>query len=239
MIETVSYRNIVATVRKEQNRFIGRVTVLDSVDPVSSKLMVEINSKTKRHSLVAVLFCNPSTPFAKDEIIPSLNYFHKRSKQYINIFCCGFGAFGRTSDYPDMQQVGFVDGNEWFYSDEAFVTVVEEFEERTKWQYSGENELLLLDIVKNNDIEDLTIQNAIVCNLEQMHRDKAFTSVRSLIEKLIVYAKSDEAANAWKFSDKQGLNVAKGVLKDAILNLLPNDLKNLYQRSENYAVKQI
>jgi hypothetical protein len=239
MIETVSYSNIVETVREEQNRFIGRVVILDSVDPVSSELMAEINSKTKRHSLVAVLFCNPRTPFAKDEIIPSLNYFHKRSKQYINIFCCGFGAFGTTSDYPDMQQVGRVDGDEWFYSDEAFVTVVEEFEERTQWQYSGENELLLLDIVKNKDIEDLTIQHAIVCNLEQMHRDKAFTSVRSLVEKLIVYAKSDEAANAWKFSDKQGLNVARSVLKDAVLNLLPNDLKNLYQRSENYAVKQI
>lgn len=239
MIETISYSDIVNTVREEQNRILGRVMLFDSVDPVTSKLMAEMNSKVKRHSLVVVLFCNPSTPFARDELVPSLNYFHKRSKEYINIFCCGFGAFGSKSDYPDIQKVGKIDSDDWFYSDEAFVNVVEEFEERTKWKYSGENELLLLDVVKNRESNDLTIENAIVCNLEQMHKDKAFTSVRSLMEKLIDYAKSDEAANAWKFSDKQGLKVAKNVLKDAVLGLLPSDLKSLYQKTESYAVKKI
>jgi hypothetical protein len=239
MIETIKYSDIVNTVRNEQHRFTGRISMFDSVDPVTSDLMAEINSKVLRHSLVIILFCNPSTPFARDELLPSLNYFHKRSKQYINIFCCGFGAFGSESDYPDMEKVGKVDGNDWFYSDEAFVNVVEEFEARTKWKYSGENELLLLDVVKNNDSDDLTIGNTLVCNLEIMHKDKAFTSVRSLMEKLINYVKSDEAANAWKFSDKQGLDVTKSVLKDAVLGLLPKDLTSLYKKAENYAIKQI
>lgn len=239
MIETISYSSILETVRAEQNRFTGKVVMMDSVDPVTASLMAEINSKVVRHSLIAVFFCNPNTPFARDEIIPFLNYFHKRSKQYINIFCCGFGAVSSSSDYPDMQKVGSVDGMEWYYSDEAFVNVVDAFEERTKWKYSGENELLLLDIIKSNKPEDLTIKHAIVCNLEQMHKDKAFTSVRSLVEKLIYYAKSDEAANAWKFSDKQGLQVTMNVLKDMVLNLLPSDIRNLYQQSESYAVKQI
>ncbi|MFA0095649.1 hypothetical protein AB4406_11105 [Vibrio splendidus] len=239
MIETVTYKDIVQTVRDEQNKYLGRVIILDSVDPVTRQLMAEMNAKTKRHSLVAVLFCNPNTPFAKNEVLPSLNYFHKRSKQYINIFCCGFGAFGSTSDYSDIQQVGKVDGDDWFYSDEAFVNVVEEFEERTKWQYSGENELLILDVIKNKNSDDLTINNSIVCNLEQMHQDKAFTSVRSLIEKLIGYAKSDEAANAWEFSDKQGINAAKDSLKDGFLGLLPKPVSAMYRKSEVFAVRKI
>lgn len=239
MIKTISYDDIVKTVHGEQQRFSGRVVAMDSVDPVTAKLMAEINSKLKRHSLVAILFCNPRTKFAQDEIVPSLNYFHKRSKQYINIFCCGFGAYGSTVDYPDMEQVGKVDGEDWFFSDESFVNVVEELEQRTKWEYSGENELLILDVVKTNKSDDLNIHNAVVCNLEQMHRDKAFSSVRSLMEKLISYVKSEDAANAWAFSDKQGMDVAKNVLKDTILGFLPSSLKCLYQKAESYVVKQI
>ena len=239
MQKIITYKDIIDTVKEEQNRFSGRVVCFDSVDPATSKLMAEINSKIKRHSLVAVLFCNPSTPFAKNEILPSLNYFHQRSKQYINIFCCGFGASGSAEKYSDMENVIDIDGENWFYSDEAFVNVVEEFEDKTAWKFSGENELLILDVLKNNEVSDLSINNAIVCNLEQMHKDKAFTSVRSLMEKLIGYVKSDDAANAWEFSDKQGVQVAKSSLKNAIVGLLPKEVQNFYKKAESYAVKQI
>lgn len=239
MIDAISYSDIVAAVKAEQNRFSGRVVCFDSVDPVTEKAISEINSKIKRHSLVAVLFCNPNTAFCQNEILGSLNYLHHRSKQYINIFCCGYGAYWPAEEYPDLKVVTNIDGVDWSYSDKALVAAVEEFEARTKWKFSGENELLILDVSPSINETELNINNSIVCNLEKMSTDKAFTSFRAFLESLIRYAASDKAANAWEFSDMQGLETGKGLLKDAVLGLLPTSLQETYRKAENFAVRQI
>ncbi|HHF0540785.1 TPA: hypothetical protein ACPHTZ_004858, partial [Vibrio alginolyticus] len=239
MIETVKYSDIVETTKADEKRVSGRVYCFDGVDSVTENLMVEMNAKLKRHTLVAVLFCNPNTQFCKDEILNSLNYFHKRSKNHIHIFCCGFGAYEKSTEFNDIQQVVSIDGTPWFYSDTALVNVVESFEAKTSWVYSGENELLILDVTPSEDEADITVSNAIVCNLEQMKTDKAFTSVRSLIENLIRYAASSECADAWEFSDRQGINAAKDSLKDGFLGLLPKSVSALYKKSEGFAVRKI
>jgi hypothetical protein len=239
MIEVVKFSDIVKIIKADERRLTGRRYCFDSVDSVTSNLMVEMNAKLKRHSLVAVIFCNPNSKFCKDEMLESLNYFHKRSKDYIHIFCCGYGAFKESTDYNDIQQVANIDGTPWFYSDTSFVDVVDSFEEKTKWTYSGENELLILDVTPSAEPDDITINNSIVCNLEEMKKDSAFTSVRSLMEKLIKYAASDECANAWEFSDKQGLSAAKDCLKDGVLGFLPKSVSALYKKSEGYAVRKI
>ena len=239
MIETVTFLDIVNTIKADERKLTGRISCFDSVDSVTENLMAEANAKLKRHTLVAVLFCNPNSQFCKDEILNSLNYFHKRSKHYIHIFCCGYGAFATFTQYNDIQQVVNIDGTPWFYSDTSMVDVVENFENKTEWRYSGENELLILDVIPSDKSDDITINNAIVCNLELMKKDNAFSSVRSLMEKLIRYAASDECADAWEFSDKQGLAVAKDSLKDGILKLLPESVRSLYKKSEGYAVRKI
>jgi hypothetical protein len=239
MIETVKYSDIVETIKQDEKRMTGRTFCFDSVDSVTQNLMAEMNAKLKRHTLVAVLFCNPGTQFCKDEILNSLNYFHKRSKNYIHIFCCGFGAYKKSTGFDDIQQVVDIDGEPWFYSDAALVDVVESFEAKTNWKYSGENELLILDIIPCDEPSEVTINNAIVCSLEQMKTDKAFTSVRSLIENLIRFAASDECADAWEFSDRQGISAAKSSLKDGVLSLLPKSVGALYRKSEGFAVRKI
>lgn len=239
MIETVTFSDIVNKIKADERRLSGRRYCLDSIDSVTKDLMLKLNEKLQRHTLVAVLFCNPNSKFCADEILNSLNYFHKRSKDYIHIFCCGYGAFKQSDEYNDIQQVVDIDGTPWFYSDTSLVDVVERFERKTNWVYSGENELLILDVIPSEESDDITINNSIVCNLEQMKKDNAFTSVRSLMEKLIKYASSTECADAWEFSDKQGLLVAKNCLKDGVLSFLPAAVRDLYKKSENYAVRKI
>lgn len=239
MIETIKYLDIVRTIKADEKRMTGRTYRCDSIDSATEDLMAEINAKLKRHTLVAVLFCNPNTQFCKNEILSSLNYFHKRSKHYIHIFCCGFGAYEKTTEFNDVQQVIEIDGEPWFYSDSALVDVVESFEAKTNWAYSGENELLILDVIPSDNDEDITVSNAIVCNLEQMKADQAFTSVRSLIENLIRYAASCECADAWEFSDRQGINAAKDSLKHGFLGLLPKPVSTFYKKSKGFAVKTI
>lgn len=239
MIDAISYSDIVAAIRAEQARFSGRVVCFDSVDSAAERAMAEINSKIIRHSLVAVLFCNPNTAFCKNEILGSLNYLHHRSKHYVNIFCCGYGAYWPTEKYPDRRVVSNIDGAEWSYSDKSLVDAVEEFEARTKWKFSGENELLILDVSPSRDESELRINDSIVCNLEKMSRDKAFTSVRAFLESLIRYVSSDTAANAWDFSDRQGSQAGKNLLKETVLSLLPTSLQEAYRKAEDYAVRRI
>ncbi|MBF4317843.1 hypothetical protein EA848_18580 [Vibrio anguillarum] len=162
MIETVKYLDIVRTVKANEKRVTGRRYCFDSIDSVTENLMAEMNAKLQRHTLVAVLFCNPNTQFCKSEILNSLNYFHKRSKHHIHIFCCGFGAYKNSTEFNDVQQIIEIDGEPWFYSDSALVDVVESFEAKTNWTYSGENELLILDVTPSDDDEDITVSNAIV-----------------------------------------------------------------------------
>jgi hypothetical protein len=239
MIDAIEYRDIVKSVTDDFNASPKKLYFTDSVDPAQRKLMVEINSKIKKHALVAVLFCNPKTEFCQSEILHSLNYFHHRSKKHINIFCCGYGAYWSQEKYPDLEGVTTIDGVKWSYSDSAFVSLVEEFETKTKWRYSGENELLILDVSHSEKPADLDIGNAIICNLEKMNRDGAFDSVRAFFEDIIRYASSNDAVDTWGLSDREGVKAAKGLLKNAILDLLPSNLKKTYSQAENYAIRQI
>jgi hypothetical protein len=239
MISAISYSDIAKQINTELNSQPIRGIALDSVDPLTEKTMSSINSMIKRHCLVGILFCNPKTDFCKNEILNSLNYFHHRSKQYINFFCCGYGAYWSKNKYPDLQIVTKVDRVNWSYSDNAFVSVVEDFENRTRWRYSGENELLLLDVIPSINKNELNINNAIVCNLEKMKKDNAFSSVRSFFEDIIRYATTDDLATAWSFSDRKGGELTKDFLKNTILSFLPKPLRLSYSKAENYVIKKI
>jgi hypothetical protein len=239
MIEAISFQDIVNKVNDGLNKASVRMTTYDAVDPVSRNAMAEINKKVKRHNFIGVMFCNPNTTFCKNEILLHLNYFHHRSGKHINFFCCGYGAHWPEGLYQDQQVVASIGGTAWSYSDQALVSVLCEFEKDTKWRYSGENELLLLDVSPSIIDDKLNINSAIVCNLETMNRDKAFTSVRSFFEDIIRYSATNKNANGWQFSDRKGGEAAKSYLKEAVLSLLPKTLQETYKKAENYAVRQI
>lgn len=239
MIDAILYRDIVKAVN---NQFLDkpkRIAFFDGVSPASSKAMADVNAKIKKKSLVAVLFCNPNSQFCKDEILESLNYFHHRSKDHIDIFCCGYGAYWPEDKYSDLKTVTHIDGVDWSYSDNSFVAALEDFENKTTWRYSGENELLLLDVSPSVEPDELNINSALVCNLEQMKKDDAFSSVRALFESIIRYSANNGEGDTWGFSDQKGIESASSFLKDFILGLLPKDVQSYYRKAGHYAIRQI
>lgn len=239
MIDAILYKDIVKAVNSQFLDRPKRIAFFDGVSPASSKAVADVNEKIKNKSLVAVLFCNPNSQFCKHEILESLSYFHHRSKEHIDIFCCGYGAYWPEDKYPDLKTVTRIDGVDWSYSDSSFVAALEEFESKTKWRYSGENELLLLDVSPSGDPDELNINSALVCNLEKMKKDGAFSSVRALLESIIRYSANNGEGGAWGFSDQKGVEFSSSFLKDAILGLLPKPLQSSYRKAENYAVRQI
>ncbi len=215
------------------------MTSLDMNKPTRyQKVRVRENRNTK---LVGLLFAHPNAPISKNEIVNHLNHFHHRSGEAVDFFCVGYGAYWPKDQYPDQIKATCIDGVDWFYSDKAFSKVVDELESETKWTYSGETELLLITARKSSDGKtSLDYGTAVVCNLEAMLKDKAFSSVRSFFEGVFRFAKQNTASNeAWGLSDERGLLVGKSAIKEAVLSLLPKTLRDSYKQAEHYAVKNI
>lgn len=199
------------------------------------------STEERKSKLIGILLCHPQSPLAKAEILGHLPFFHKRSGEAIDFFCAGYGAYWPPEHYTDQNVAVRINDEDWLFSNDAFLQVVEEIEQESKWKYSGETELLLIPAVKAPDNSvAFQYQLAIVCNLERMAKDGAFSSVRAFFEGLFRYAKSQSVdVSAWEFSDKKGIEVVGDVLKDSVLSLLPAQLRTGYKKASHYAIKNI
>ncbi len=201
---------------REHEQSIGFIAGLNSHEPICSQIT---HSKEIRNTkLIGILLAHPEASLSKSEITSHLNRFHHRSGEAIDFFCVGYGAYWPANKYPDQKKATEINGVDWFYSDQAFSNVVDELENMTKWTYSGETELLLIAAHKTDDENvKLDFESAIVCNLEAMQTDKAFSTVRAFFEQIFRLAKKQTLENAtWGLSDAFGKDVGKTAIKDAM-----------------------
>lgn len=206
-----------------------------SLRSIEDRVTEQQNSK-----LIGILFCHPQSRLAKEEILGHLPFFHLRSGGAIDFFCAGYGAYWPPEHHTDQEVAARINAEEWLFSNNAFLQVIKELESESQWRYSGETELLLLPTAPNSNRTPLRFESAIVCNLEAMSKDEAFTSVRSFFNKIFKYAEDRTATDpTWGFSDSQGLEVAGDLLKSTILSLLPSKVKAAYKQASHYAVRNI
>ncbi|MEH6592659.1 MAG: hypothetical protein V7746_20500 [Halioglobus sp.] len=225
--------------RKEPISEMGYMTSQSMNRPTRYQL---VHSSEKRQSkLVGILLCNPSSPLAESEILGHLPFFHVRSGDAVDFFCAGYGAFWPADHHADRRVVSRIGGEDWLFSNEAFLQVIEEIEGESKWEYGGETELLLIPAQKESSGEvSFDYNSAIVCNLEAMSKDGAFSSVRAFFDDIFRYAKSNEATGtAWGFSDKKGLEVASDFLKESLIAMLPKQIGSAYKKAAHYAIRKI
>tara|TARA_Y100001970_G_scaffold56232_1_gene71256 strand:- start:3601 stop:4428 length:828 start_codon:yes stop_codon:yes gene_type:complete len=237
-VGSVLPRKVVFT-KKEPELVMHHMTSLNMNSPTRYKTVRVEESRNSK--LIGILFAHPNTPLAKSEIVDHLNQFHYRSGEAVDFFCVGYGAYWPENYQSDIRKATSIDGTDWLFSDAAFSQVIDEIESLTKWQYSGETELILLSATKDGSGEaKLDFGSAIVCNLEAMSKDLAFTSVRAFFEGVFRFAKSNSCSNpAWGLSDAAGLSIAGSSLKQAVLSLLPNNLRDSYKKAEHYAIRNI
>lgn len=238
IVDTKLPRSVVFT-KKEPIVTMGLMTTLNMNEPTRYQTIQVQESRNSK--LIGILFAHPNAPISKAEIVEHLNHFHHRSGEAVDFFCVGYGTNWPDEDYSDQNNIVKIDGSDWTFSDKAFSKVIDELEAETKWTYSGETELLLVSAKK--DIEgstSLDYEAAIICNLELMLKDKAFSSVRSFFEGVFRFAKQNsEVDQTWGLSDQKGLQVGQSALKEAVLSLLPKNIKESYKKAEYYAIKNI
>ncbi|EHA1126418.1 TPA: hypothetical protein I7117_15060 [Vibrio vulnificus] len=191
--------------------------------------------------LVGILIAHPNTPLSKRQIVGKLDYYHHRSGDAVDFFCVGFGAYWPKGYYRDQQKVTKINGADWYFSNKAFTNVIEQLEAESKWQYSGETELLLMMAKKDpNGITSLDFDSSIVCNLDSMVLNNAISSVGNFFESIFRFARNnDSSGDVLRYSDQQGFQVVQSALKEVVLSLLPKQIEDSFKKAEHFAVRSI
>lgn len=112
----------------EQNDQEMEVRGLYEIKPVLIPDQLRERYSEYNHATVGILFVNKNKEFSKEQILGNLDYYHLRSSSYLDFFMPGY----------DLR-----DGDNKFDIEE-YVQFIEYFERNSKWRYSGETELLLL-----------------------------------------------------------------------------------------------
>lgn len=214
--------------------------IVDGRPPPTRYTTEWVEERTEQWSkLIGILACTPSSPAGKNEVISHLDYFHHRSSHFVDIFCIGYLPLSnaRQSGPP----VAMVGGRQWSFETAAFEGCRRDLERETNWKYSGETDLVLA-VARKEQCRHAWIDYscAISCNLEQMLRDGAVTSVRSFFERIFQAGEAYRGEDpVWRLSDALGLQVGSNMLVECILNLLPDRVRGSYKAARHFAVRDV
>lgn len=162
----------------------------------------------------------------------SLEYYHFRTGKSVNFYLPGYGAYW-NSDYPDSKVVTTIDNVNWLFSNQMFALFIEDLEKNSKWQYSGESELLLVDLKEGT----LSYEKMMQFYLDKMIRDGVIYSVDQFFEDLFRICKDKDSLN--QISNAFRMNKAKQVSIDALLDKLPLGLGNVFIQEKYFCVKNM
>ena len=186
-----------------------------------------VNQQAVPVRTVGLIFGRPACKVIKEELLQDREYQKLRTGRNVELFYMGFAD-------PDEEflPVGVFDEND--FSQESFVSAVQDFESKTSWCYSGGTDLLLLSSwcsPKGNVYLDFSC--ALVLNLEDAIESKLVKSARSLLEEIIRQSSTSPAADVvMRVSDAVFLRSARKSLMTwamSLLKLKPEDLENSYR----------
>lgn len=139
--------------------------------------------------IVVFLFARPS----EEQILKEFEYIHYNSVKYCSVYAIGYtNDFGKAKD-PTYRKVDAAMGSEWYFSTKAFVDFKEKLQNRIRWEYSGETEILVL---QNNPgcANVLSFRNYVAINVNKGIREGYIDSFQRFMESLIRSSKSKVAA---------------------------------------------
>lgn len=203
----------------------GRIVI----EAITYDAMLEnIKVKEKEKNTLGILLTRPASKAGKD-IVETLSYYHHRSGQNMNFYLPGYGAYWYKT-YPDEKDVAVIDGAQWSFSNQKYVEFIETLEEHSKWKYSGESELLLIEYVNGR----LDYSAVLKFHLDAMLRDEAIPSINVFFENIFRYASNQK--NITQISNMTGLKALGHITIDCILEELPNFFGGVIKKERHYLI---
>ena len=199
------------------------------------EMLKHIKGNIERYGIendtIGILITRPDLHTGKS-ILNSLEYFHFRTGKTINFYLPGYGAYWNDT-YPDGKIVTEINGVKWSFSNEMFTEFLSDLEKYSKWKYSGESELLLVDFKKGI----LSFDKIMQFHLDNMIRDNVIYSVHQFFEQLFRVCQDKETLN--QVSNAFGLDKAKQITKERILDKLPVGLGNIFTQEKYFCVRNM
>jgi hypothetical protein len=193
------------------------------------EMLKDIYKNEIKEDMVGILITRPDLEVGKS-ILESLNYYHHVTGKNINFYLPGYGAYWYET-YPDGKVVSKINGTEWSYSDKMFVEFIDDLEKYSKWEYSGESELLMLEYKDGA----LCFEGMMRFYLDNMLRDNVIVSVSSFVQQLSRICKKDRAIE--EISNAFGRNKLLQVTKETILEKLPSYFGNVVTQEKYFCVR--
>lgn len=191
-------------------------------------ILVDIEKNNILNDTIGILLARPKSDAGRS-IIDSLPYYHHRSDKNINFYLPGYGAYWHNA-YPDEKHIVTIDGTIWSFSHSMYVKFIEDLEKASKWKYSGESELILLDYHNKR----LDYSKILVFHLDAMLQDKTISSINSFFEKLFRYFAQKSTIE--QFSNRMGYKTLGQITVSTILEKLPLNLGILFVKAKHYAI---
>lgn len=199
------------------------------------EMLKNIKGNIERYGIendtIGILITRPDLDTGKS-ILKSLEYFHFRTGKTINFYLPGYGAYWNDT-YPDGKVVTEINRVKWSFSNEMFTEFLSDLEKYSKWKYSGESELLLVDFKKGI----LSFDKIMQFHLDNMIRDNVIYSVHQFFEQLFRVCQDKETLN--QVSNAFGLDKAKQITKERILDKLPVGLGNIFTQEKYFCVRNM
>jgi hypothetical protein len=200
----------------------GKLPVYASVFEILRERFESGKIAQDRPHLVGLIIGRPSEPLVREQIIPSLEYWHHRSATYIDLFCVGF-----LSEVFDAGE---------------FARTLTTFEQNTVWKYSGGTDLLLVNVKYVPDKRQVLAEytNSLAVTLEAVTKIGGYERLPIFFEKIMAAAKESfggESPSA--VSDAFGKSLAKSALKGLLTSLLPDGVKQDARDAFLFAVRDI
>lgn len=196
------------------------------------EIAYNVRNKNIMNDTIGILVTRPDLPTGK-EILNSLEYFHFRTGKTINFYLPGYGAYWPRTEYSDRKEVVEIDGVKWFFSNEKFVQYIEDLEKYSKWEYSGESELLLIELKEGK----LSYKCMLQFYLDNMIRDGVIVSIHQFFEKVMRICSQTNSAK--QISNAMGIDKAKQIMMDKLLEKLPADMGIIFGQERYFCVRNL
>ena len=203
---------------------IDAITYTDMLEHIRNNGLIE--------DTIGILITRPDLNTGNG-ILESLNYFHHITGHNINFYLPGYGAYWGGNKYPDMNNVARIDGVDWSFSYKAFVEFIADFEGVSKWKYSGESELLL---IQYHD-KMLDFSEVGVFHLDAMLNDRTISSVSSFITGLNRCIKRDNSVPGIMAGG--AVKCATKTVIEEIIACIPSYISMPLSRGRHYLCKDL
>lgn len=180
---------------------------------------------------VGILITRPDLETGKS-ILNSLEYYHHLTGKNVNFYLPGYGAYWYGA-YPDGKVVAEIADIQWSFSNKEFVEFIQDMEEYSKWEYSGESELL---VVRTED-GMLTYEVMIQFHIDDMLRDEVIYSIPAFFQQLSRLFNDKDSLE--EISNSLGKDKLIQTIVDKMLEKLPNSLGNIITQEKYFCVKNM